>query len=201
MGRGARRRPKLLDAKLRAIRERLGRLSQSMLVERLGIADYVNPNEISDFERGVREPDLLTLKAYADVAGISTDVLIDDALDLPDELPAIKRIGRARENLQKGRTVAAVNATTVMLWLPIKSEGGSAGEERRARNAIEKAHLKQYGFKKLRDDEYELSVSYQDDTDLDEQIYALFGAITTEAKRRKCSVKIDFREKDGDRYW
>jgi transcriptional regulator with XRE-family HTH domain len=200
MGRGARRRPKLLAAKLRAIRDRLGSLSQAILVERLGLAEYVNPNEISDFERGVREPDLLTLKAYADVAGVSTDVLIDDALDLPDELPA-KRIIAARENLQKRRAGAAANTTKVMLWLPIKSEGGSAREESRARNAIEKVHLKQYGFKKLRDDEYELSFSYQDDTDLDEQIYALFGAIRTEARRRKCSVKIDFREKDGNRYW
>jgi transcriptional regulator with XRE-family HTH domain len=200
MGRGARRRPKLLAAKLRAIRDRLGSLSQAILVERLGLAEYVNPNEISDFERGVREPDLLTLKAYADVAGVSTDVLIDDALDLPDELPA-KRITAARENLQKRRAGAAANTTKVMLWLPIKSEGGSAREESRARNAIEKVHLKQYGLKKLRDDEYELSFSYQDDTDLDEQIYALFGAIRTEARRRKCSVKIDFREKDGNRYW
>ncbi len=201
MGRGARRRPKLLAAKLRAIRDRLGHLSQGMLVDRLGLVEVVNPNEISDFERGVREPDLLTLKAYADAAGISTDVLIDDALDLPDELPVAKPMGSARENLRKRRAGATINATTVTLWFVIKSEGGSAREESRARNAIEKGRLKQYRSRKLKDDEYELTIPYQDDTDLDEQIYALFGAIRTEARRRKCSVKIDFREKDGNRYW
>ena len=94
-----------------------------------------------------------------------------------------------------------MNTTTVTLWLPIRSEEGSAREESLARKAIEKARLKQYGMKKLKDDEYELTISYHDDMDLDERIYALFGAIRTEAKRRKCSVRVDFREKGADRYW
>jgi transcriptional regulator with XRE-family HTH domain len=38
---------------------------------------------VSAYELGTREPDLLTLLAYARVAGISTDVLIDDKLSLP----------------------------------------------------------------------------------------------------------------------
>ena len=39
---------------------------------------------ISRFETGQREPSLLMLLEYARLAGISTDVLIDDKLDLLD---------------------------------------------------------------------------------------------------------------------
>jgi hypothetical protein len=43
----------------------------------------MNRWKISDFERGVREPDLLTLKAYADEASVSVGDLIDDSVRLP----------------------------------------------------------------------------------------------------------------------
>jgi transcriptional regulator with XRE-family HTH domain len=43
----------------------------------------VYPTHISEFERGLREPSLLTLLEYARLAGISTDVLITDDLDMP----------------------------------------------------------------------------------------------------------------------
>jgi transcriptional regulator with XRE-family HTH domain len=86
MPRGVRRRPKFLAAKLREIREGLG-LSQDGLIDRLDLRDYIERGKISDFERGVREPDLLTLKAYADGTGISVDDLIDDNVRLPKKLP------------------------------------------------------------------------------------------------------------------
>jgi transcriptional regulator with XRE-family HTH domain len=200
MGRGVRRRPKLLAAKLREIRDALG-LLQGELIERLGLTDYVNQVDISDFERGVREPDLLTLKAYADEAGVMVDELIDDNLDLPKKLPAVKPARGASEKSREGRAKALMNTTTVTLWLPIKSQDGSAREESRARKTIEKAHLKQYGMKKLTGDEYELTISHQNDADLYKQIYALLGAIKIEAERRNCSAKVDFREKGGDRRW
>jgi transcriptional regulator with XRE-family HTH domain len=89
MPRGVRRRPRLLATKLREIRDGLG-LSQDGIIERLGLADYMDRGKISDFERGVREPDLLTLKAYADEAGVSVDDLIDDEVRLPRKLPGTK---------------------------------------------------------------------------------------------------------------
>jgi len=89
MPRGVRRKPKFLAAKLREIRDRLG-LSQDGIIERLGLADYMDRGKISDFERGVREPDLLTLKAYANAAGVSLDDLADDGVKLPKKLPGAK---------------------------------------------------------------------------------------------------------------
>jgi transcriptional regulator with XRE-family HTH domain len=102
MGRRARRRPKYLAAKLREIRDCLG-LSQSALIKRMGLTDYLNQAEISDFENAVREPDLLTLKAYADAAGVSTDYLIDDNIDLPKKPPGAKRTAGSSGKSQKGR--------------------------------------------------------------------------------------------------
>lgn len=43
-------------------------------------------SSISNYERGTREPPLIILYAYANLANVSTEVLIDDALDLPDTI-------------------------------------------------------------------------------------------------------------------
>ena len=43
---------------------------------------------ISGYERGDREPALLVLFAYARLANVYVDVLLDDAVNLPDKLPS-----------------------------------------------------------------------------------------------------------------
>ena len=80
MGRG-RRRPKKLARKLLAIRQRLG-VSQTEMARPLKLE--ISYTAISAYELGTREPDLLTLLEYARVARISTDVLIDDKIKLPE---------------------------------------------------------------------------------------------------------------------
>jgi transcriptional regulator with XRE-family HTH domain len=87
MGVKARQRPERLAEKLLQIRLALG-LSQSELLRRLEIEDSISYKKISDYERGEREPSLIILLQYARVANVSTDVLIDDELDLPAKLPA-----------------------------------------------------------------------------------------------------------------
>jgi transcriptional regulator with XRE-family HTH domain len=81
MDKAKRMKPARLAEKLLQIRNSLG-LSQSEMVYRLGFSDLFSGNYISDFELETSEPPLLLL-AYARLAGISTDVLIDDELDLP----------------------------------------------------------------------------------------------------------------------
>jgi hypothetical protein len=142
------------------------------------------------------ESDLITLKAYAEAARVSIDDLIDDDVDLPKDLAADVRTGGF-----KGRPRATSNTTTVTLWLDIESDSRVARDEYRARKDIEKSHLKQYGVKKLGDRDYELTLSYEDDEDLNERIYALLGAIIREARGRKCNIKVNVRETDTDRYW
>ena len=77
-------RPANLAKKLRQIRHVLG-LSQSELVRRLD--ENMHYGRISEFELGKREPPLRVLLAYARVAGIHMEVLVDDDIDLPTRLP------------------------------------------------------------------------------------------------------------------
>lgn len=87
MGRSARPKPKRLPDKLRLIREALG-LSQNEMLARLGLKGKLLRAAVSGYEIGTIEPPLPTLLTYARLVGISTDVLIDDNLELPDKLPA-----------------------------------------------------------------------------------------------------------------
>ena len=88
MPKGARRRPARLAEKLYDIRHRL-ELTQEELKERLeqfGFVRALDRADVSDFERGRRDPDLLTLLSYGRLANVYLDVLVDDELDLPEEL-------------------------------------------------------------------------------------------------------------------
>ena len=84
MGKAKRMKPKKLAEKLLKIRESLG-LSQNEMVERLGYSGLFSRNYISAFELETREPPLPVLLSYARLAGVSTDVLIDDNLELPNK--------------------------------------------------------------------------------------------------------------------
>lgn len=87
MGRSYRPRPARLGLKLRQIRASLDMTLEAM-IERLEYRDSpIHPTNISAMERGEREPPLKLLLAYARVAGVSTDVLIDDELDLSAKPP------------------------------------------------------------------------------------------------------------------
>lgn len=99
MGRASRRRPARLAEKLLQVRTALS-LSQNGLIMRLGLTDELDQSDISAYERGVREPSLGALLAYAQACGGGEylEVLIDDRLNLPERLPSapdIKEIRRA----------------------------------------------------------------------------------------------------------
>lgn len=87
MGARARQRPKRLAGKLRQIRAALG-LSQNGMIRHMGAEDLMAQNTISEYELGKREPPLLVLLKYAEVAGVCLDVLANDKLELPAKLPA-----------------------------------------------------------------------------------------------------------------
>ena len=82
-------RPARLAEKLLAIRQKLnGGLSQNQLIKRLNLEKELEQDRISKFERGVLEPPLHVLCAYADAANLLLEVIVKDELDLPDVLPA-----------------------------------------------------------------------------------------------------------------
>lgn len=86
MARLPRPRPKRLPEKLVQIRLALG-LSQGEMLRRLEL-DNLTRTTVSAYEVGTSEPPLPVLLKYARLVGVSTDVLIDDELDLPSKLPA-----------------------------------------------------------------------------------------------------------------
>lgn len=101
----ARPKPKRLAGKLRQIRLALG-LSQPEMVRRLAVEDMIAYNRISEYESGKREPLLMVLLQYARLAGVNTEALIDDELDLPDKLPGAvnhEQIARAYTTRRKTR--------------------------------------------------------------------------------------------------
>lgn len=79
MGQRPRHRPKQLAAKLLAISKQR-RLSQSELASALEFNQAAA--RISEYESGVREPQLFLLLRYARLAGVCTCVLIDDDVEL-----------------------------------------------------------------------------------------------------------------------
>jgi len=91
MGRSHRSRPSKLPKKLKRIRAALG-MSQSQIVKALELdKEAVYPASISLYELGKREPPLKVLLKYAEAANICLDVLADDRVKLPTDLPAKKR--------------------------------------------------------------------------------------------------------------
>jgi transcriptional regulator with XRE-family HTH domain len=95
MGVASRLKPIRLAEKLIQIRMAFG-LSQNEMIGRLGLADELIREELSAFERGLRQPPLVVLLKYARYVGISTDVLIDDEMNLPEKLLKASRQGTAR---------------------------------------------------------------------------------------------------------
>jgi transcriptional regulator with XRE-family HTH domain len=87
MGSAARRKPDRLAGKLLEIRVGLG-LSQNGLIRQMGFGDDLTQAQISMFERGIRQPGLLILAAYAKAANVYVEALIDDEVTLPRKLPA-----------------------------------------------------------------------------------------------------------------
>ena len=77
----SRPRPKHLAKKLLQIRRSLG-VSQGEMVRRLGVQNLIDHTTISKYELDKNEPPLAILLAYARLAGIPVERIIDDELEL-----------------------------------------------------------------------------------------------------------------------
>lgn len=87
MGRATREKPKRLAEKLFEIRLALG-LSQDGIIRHMGLTERLSRDDVSKYERGLREPTLLVLLRYARAAGVCLDALADDGVKLPAKLPS-----------------------------------------------------------------------------------------------------------------
>ena len=77
----AREIPKRLGEKLKAIRQKKGWTLEQM-AEAVGRTDASRRSRVWEWEEGMRQPDYASLLNYARIAGVSTDDLIDDEIEL-----------------------------------------------------------------------------------------------------------------------
>jgi transcriptional regulator with XRE-family HTH domain len=102
MGAASQLRSLRLPEKLRLIRNSFG-LSQNEMISRLGLTAELIREELSAFERGLRQPPALVLLRYARSVSISTDVLLDDEMDLPAKLQQAAQRSAVRSKAAFGR--------------------------------------------------------------------------------------------------
>ncbi len=98
MGRGRRTLPAQMPRKLETIRTQLGFNLEEMIsainkkILAGGYSDVkIFRSHILEFEKGVREPQLPVLLAYAQIANLYVDILINDDLKIPEKLPASQK--------------------------------------------------------------------------------------------------------------
>jgi transcriptional regulator with XRE-family HTH domain len=96
MGRASREKPLRLGEKLLEIRTKLG-LSQDGMLRALGLDERYGRHYVSGFERGEREPPLTVLLGYSQVARVWINVLVDDKVDLPEDIPASQMHGGVKQ--------------------------------------------------------------------------------------------------------
>ena len=99
----ARPRPERLAEKLRQIRLELG-LSQTEMHRRLETEEKILYTRISDYELDKNEPSLMTILAYARLAGVHMEDIVDDELDLPSKLPGNVRYQGLKRSSKPRRT-------------------------------------------------------------------------------------------------
>ena len=72
--------------------------------DRLETDQTILYTRISDYELDKNEPSLLTILAYARVAGVHMEALVDDELDLPTKLPGhVAHRGLKRKSTSRKR--------------------------------------------------------------------------------------------------
>jgi transcriptional regulator with XRE-family HTH domain len=85
--------PSELGRKLLRIRQSFDFTQSELLRELQKFGDFssLTQNIISDFERNRREPPPMVLYAYAQLANVYIEALINDKVELPEKLPAIPK--------------------------------------------------------------------------------------------------------------
>lgn len=89
------------------------------------------------------------------------------------------------------------------LWLRVENNNKFIRRKKKVREHIERFYLSRYQMQKQHKDswEYELRFTYQDDADLDQQIYDLLQEMDSEADLECCFIEVDIHEIGTERSW
>lgn len=96
------------------------------------------------------------------------------------------------------------NTIRVHLCLDVQNNNKFVRGRKRAKEDIEDCCLRFYNYRKLDKDgsEYELTIPYDNDADLDKTIYELMGEIESTADMRHCNIECEIHVVDDpNRTW
>lgn len=112
---------------------------------------------------------------------------LSQALETPASAPA-------DSNLEPEQKTA-----TVILWLRVEHNNKFIRKKKKVREQIEQLYLSAYQMKHLDGWEYELTIPYTSDLNLNEQIEELLGEMSSLADNHCCFIEVDVSEVGGSR--
>ena len=112
-------------------------------------------------------------------------------------------IYRALKKAKSLEITPTLNTTKVILWLQVENNSKFVRGKGKSRQQIEEYLLDDYQVKKLDKDgwEYELTFQYENDEDLERQIYDLSSEMSSEADLRNGWIDCSFSEVGTDKSW
>ena len=113
---------------------------------------------------------------------------------------ANKRGGQQR-NVASPAESAIERVATITLRLAVDNNSKFVRGRKRAKENIERYCLEPFGVKRLESGNYELTVPYQSDEELDKEVHDLLGEISQEAEMRNCFIEADACEEATERRW
>ena len=98
------------------------------------------------------------------------------------------------EIIPKGKKTALIT-----LWLRVENNNKFVRGKKKVRERIEDQLLSNYQMKNPDGWEYELVFRYENDEDLEKQVYDLAVEMEREADYKNCFIEADFYEKSTER--
>ncbi|MBJ2304209.1 MULTISPECIES: recombinase family protein [unclassified Pseudomonas] len=108
---------------------------------------------------------------------------------------------RGQRNVVSPAESAAERVATITLRLAVENNSKFVRGRKRAKENIERYCLEPFGVKRLESGNYELSVPYQSEDELDKAVHDLLSEISQEAEMRNCFIEADAWEDGTERRW
>lgn len=91
----------------------------------------------------------------------------------------------------------------IRLWLRVENNNKFIRRKKKVREHIERFCLTQYGGKKTTPNGYEyiLTIPYENDEDLDKQVWDLFREMDSEADMDYCFIEVDATDINTGKRW
>lgn len=120
----------------------------------------------------------------------------------PKAVPIDVKASKPAKVTKQALSEPAIKTTKIKMYLRIENNSKFVRGKKKSKEDIEIFVFPHYEIKDLGNDfEYEVTFSYQDDADLENQIYELADEMNHQADSRNCFIEVDFQEIGTDRHW